>query len=137
MTRIRGVWLAGPAVMVALAACSGGGIDGPTVYEHVDGTLIIIAGSSEGGSDARLTGKLAVLDGDCLGIEADGTQFLVAWPSGVTVEEDELVIELDSERLRVGDDVDVTGGAVSAPFGGAVPDIPTSCAAEEIFVVNG
>ena len=87
--------------------------------------------------DARLSGKLAVVEGGCLGMDAEGTEYLVAWPAGTDLgDHDDVSVSIGPDTYTLGDDVEVAGGAVEIATAHQLPDIPSSCAFEEIFVVN-
>lgn len=111
-------------------------ISSPSVEEGPDGMKILVAGSGEGGMDAQLVGDVALVKGDCLGVNADGTEFLVAWKSGsVDTSESGPVIDVGGTEYRLGDEVILTGGAVS-PGSNLIPTVPDECSVDEVFVVN-
>lgn len=117
-----------------LSSCSGA--SGPDIIEH-DGVKIIVAGESDGGMDARLTGRLAVVEGGCLGVNAEGTDYLVAWPPGVEVDKDSpLSLKVGSRTYSLGDDIDISGGSVDITTTNGLPEVPEECSEDEVFVAN-
>jgi hypothetical protein len=111
-----------------------------------DGTHVLIAGhdDSAGGADARISGKLAVINGHCLGIAAQGQQTgngtIVAWPEGTEVEDaDVLTIKLpNGTQLHLNDSVTGGGGVVTnRNSGGLVPPVPTDCGeSQDVFLID-
>lgn len=122
-------------VAVVLAACALSSCGGPRVVDH-DGVSVVISGRS-GGMDAMLSGKLSVVEGGCLGIDAEGTEYLVAWPAETELgDHDGVSVRIGPDTYALGDDVEVAGGAVEIANAHQLPDIPSSCPFEEIFVAN-
>ena len=102
-----------------------------------DGVKILVFTSSDGGMDAMLSGKLAVVQGGRLGVDAEGTELLVAWSAETDISDhDDLSVSLGSDTQELGEDIELAGRAVEIATASQLPDIPKSCHFEEIFVAN-
>ena len=111
-----------------------------------DGTHVLIAGhdDSAGRADARISGRLAVIRGHCLGIGAQGQESkngtIVAWPEGTEVEDsDVLTIKLPTgTQLHLNDPVTGGGGVVTnGNSGGLVPQVPANCGkSQAVFLID-
>ncbi len=133
------LWITG-GVLLALAATAYPLVSQrqPEVVTSESGLKVLVAGDSNGGMDARISGRLSNVGG-CLGIETGNRQYLAVWPSGTTP------LSGTSVRVRfpddsvaaVGDSVDGSGGFIERkPYPKSVPAIPSSCAVDTFFLFN-
>ena len=118
--------------VLALSACGGA-----KAVDTGSSTLLVGERSSES-MDALLDGTLVEVDG-CVGVEATdgGVEFVVVWPYGTSVADDEPVtIEVpDVGEVAVGDEVQVGGGVVQGEEVGGLT-IPDFCADHEVWLAG-
>lgn len=132
------VRLAAAAVAVAapllLAGCSGGAQQVSTE----SGTTVLIAATAQGGMDAITRGTVEVV-GSCLGVRLGTELSVVVWPSGASTTGDS--VEIDGQRVAVGDFFQGTGGYLTPPYPDDIPDVPQECldaaSSDQVMWVQG
>jgi hypothetical protein len=102
------------------AGCSGAGQQVSTE----SGTTVLIASASTGGMDAITRGTVEVV-GSCLGVRLGTDLTIVVWPSGASTTGDS--IEIDGQRVAVGDFFQGSGGYLGPPYPDSIPDVPQEC----------
>ena len=132
--------LAAGSIAVLTASCADGTRDlrGPTVHEYDDGTTVLVAGSSDGGSDARLSGTLAVGPGGCIGIDVGDRTIPVVFGNHTVRDTSTFVVLVNDDGYEVGDRVVLGGGSSDAPYPSRVPAPPAACVSDEteLFIAN-
>lgn len=138
--RVRPAALAAAAVVLALAA-SGCSLlpfasdDGPSTESLADGSRFLVAAPTNYYQQAIVAGRLALIGGDCVGLETpeSGESAALALPHGTRPSEDGAAIVLpDGLQIALGDPVIGGGGyttlsQVPDAFA-AWPDAPSGCA---------
>jgi hypothetical protein len=127
------------AAVVLVRSCQGEVI-------HAGDTTVLVAQSSRDGMDALAGGRLAVVGG-CLGAEAGETRYVIVWPHGTdVVDEDPLTVDVPgADTYALGDEIRVGGGFVLEHTStevepgpqkiGGVP-VPSRCAEYDVFLAN-
>ena len=95
------------------------------------GAALVVATAEGSGSDALLTGTLALSEDSCWGVEQpDGSFLLVIWPSGTTPGENKIVTPPPGGEVALGEPLRLSGGEASSED---VEAIGESCAESSAF----
>jgi hypothetical protein len=127
------------AVLTVSCVSSRRDLRGPQVHEYDDGTTVLVAGSSDGESDARLPGTLVVGPGGCIGVDVGGRTIPVVFGNSTVRDAATFVVQVDDDAYEVGDRVVLGGGSSEPPYPSRVPDPPARCVSDEteLFIANG
>lgn len=121
------------ALTVVLAGCSAA-----TTQESPAGNIVVVAGeATDAHPQALAKGTAEWGDGGCMVIRGEGT-YLVMFPHGTTLNENDEVTLPDGYRMNAGDDVALGGGYYEADtIRSDVSTIPDACLTDEIFFASG
>ena len=120
------------AAATLLAACS----STPSVQKSDEGRTIAVAGQpTTAAEQALLTGTATWSENDCLAVETENGTYLVVFPFGTSLDDDDTVRMPDGFEIGAGDEVALGGGFRTTD--GEVPGIPESCVTDEIFWASG
>ena len=122
-----------------------GPAEGPELGERgfqvreVGGALVLLRHAPSGPESmmqALISGRVAVLDGGCIGLADGGEPHLVAWPSATTFAPDGVAIQVPGVGVfRVGD-LFQGGGGYGYSANMDLPAEIASCATHEVAVLN-
>ncbi|MCW2793315.1 MAG: hypothetical protein JWO76_2413 [Nocardioides sp.] len=118
--RAAAVVIGGVLVPGLIVGCAGGGQQVSTE----SGTTVLLAPQAEGGMDAITRGTVEVV-GSCLGVRLGTELSVVVWPSDASTTGDS--VEIDGQRVAVGDFFQGSGGYLTAPYPEDFPDVQQEC----------
>lgn len=131
------------ALMVAVVAITASGCSllpfgpdaGASVQQLTDGSSLLVAAPANGGDDAIVSGRLAVIGGNCIGLDdrTGGETAVLAFPHGTHPSDDGKAIVLpDGLRVTLGQPIWGGGGFTtlsrSPDAFDSWPDAPDGCA---------
>lgn len=129
------------AIVGTVAACASDSHDlrGPQVHQYDDTATVLIAGTSEGGQDARLSGTLVLGPGGCVGVDVGGRTIPVVFGNYTVRDTTKFLVFVNDDGYELGDRVTLFGGSAGPPYPTRVPDPPPACtrAEDELFIANG
>jgi hypothetical protein len=139
------VRLAAVVGTLALGVSACGPATESTVLTSAGGVHVVVgSGGIESGNSAGVQGRLAILEGGCLGLLSDDPRRdpkgeVIVWPAGTTIQDgDPFRIKTPglggSQVVKLGDLVHGPGGGGSPATVGA-PQLPPECHADEVFVL--
>lgn len=135
MTRSRKFCVAMAAVGVAamLTGCSA-----PSTQESPGGRIIAVSGeATDAQPQALIEGTAEWGHGGCMVIRAEET-YLVMFPHGTTIDDNDEVVFPGGHRVREGDRVELGGGFHALDTSESdLSAIPEACLTEEIFSASG
>jgi hypothetical protein len=118
------------AVVTGLAGC---------VPAHTDPGFLVNPTRPNGGTDAQISGILIRDDAGCFALEGEFGTYVVVFPAGTTLAEDEQSIDLPTVgTVELGDMIDWGGGYYGAAHLTQITGLQVSeeCASGELALMN-
>lgn len=136
--RARPVAVMVAVVAVAASSCSllpfGPGT-GASTQQLADGSTFLVAAPANGGDDAIVSGRLALIGGNCIGLDSPGSDetAVLAFPHGTRPSDDgEAIVLPDGLRITLGQSIWGGGGYgtldIATDAFASWPDAPDGCA---------
>lgn len=120
--------------LVTAVGC--GGDEGPTVIER-DGVRLLVGAKTSASTSMRIVGRIALTEGNCVGLQIGEQKTVVVWPNGTTLTDNGRVDLPGLGTVEVGTSITGAGGISSPPYEGAtMPTIPTECLGQEKKVIT-